>query len=110
IYLIRSGGNDVSYALGGSGTGPFPTDSTAYLTSAANSLATSLKSLQDAGARTIIVEGQAESFPTNNATTRAAKQTYDTALFSGLNSQGVQYTKADINSVRLAIAANPSQY
>ena len=46
LYLISSGGNDVSFATGGTGTGPFPASPSAYLIGAANSLAASLATLQ----------------------------------------------------------------
>jgi len=36
---VSSGGNDISYAIHASGTGPFPSNPQAYVTSAANSLA-----------------------------------------------------------------------
>ena len=110
IYLISSGGNDVSFALGQTGTGPFPTNPTAYVTSAATSLATAVKSLQAAGARYIIVPDLPYSFPTNNAAEQALKLTYSQAQWSALSAAGVSFIPADWNSVRLAILANPSSF
>jgi phospholipase/lecithinase/hemolysin len=110
LYLISSGGNDVSYALGQSGTGPFPSDPNAYITSAANSLVTAIKSLQIAGAQHFIIPNLPFSFPTNDATTQAARKLYTDTLFSSLASQGVNVIQADYNSLRVAISNNPAQF
>jgi len=110
LYLISSGGNDISYALGGSGTGPYPPNPTTYILSAASGLANSIASLQAAGARYFVVPDQAYSFPTNNATERQLKLTYSQALWSDLAAAGVNFIPADFNSVRLAIAANPAAF
>lgn len=55
LYLISSGGNDISFATGNSGAGPFPANPQAYLVSAADSLASEVAKLQAAGARYIVV-------------------------------------------------------
>lgn len=114
IYLISSGGNDVSYALGGTGTGPFPANPTAYLQAAAASLANSVASLQAGGARYFVVPDLPFSFPTGsgagNATTRQARLTYSQALWSDLAASGVNFIPADYNAVRLAIAATPAAF
>ena len=114
LYLINSGANDVSFALGNSGAGPFPADPTAYLVGAANSLAASIAQLQAAGARFIIVPNLPFSFPmgggAGNAETRQARLDYSTALWAGLAANGVNFIPADWNSVRVAIAANPSAF
>jgi outer membrane lipase/esterase len=110
LYLISSGGNDISFALGQTGTGPFPANPTAYVTSAAASLATSVKSLQTAGAKYFVVPDLPFSFPLNNSTERALRLTYSQALWSALAAQGVNFIPADWNSVRVAILANPSSF
>jgi len=114
IYLISSGGNDVSYALGGTGTGPFPANPTAYLQSAAASLSGAVASLQAAGGRYFVVPNLPFSFPpgggAGNATTRQARLTYSQALWSDLAASGVNFVPADYNAVRLAIAATPSAF
>jgi outer membrane lipase/esterase len=110
LYLISSGGNDVTFALGQSGTGPFPSNPTAYLVSAANSLAASVASLQAAGARYVIVPDLAYSFPAADPTAQQLKLTYSQTLWTGLAAAGVNFIPADFNAVRLAIAANPASF
>lgn len=109
LYLIHSGGNDISFASGAAGSGPFPSDPTAYITGSANSLATAIRRLKTAGARTIVVASQAESFGLD-ALQRQLKASHNLALFASLANQGVTVIKADINAIRLAISNNPAQY
>jgi outer membrane lipase/esterase len=114
LYLVSSGGNDVSFAIGDSGVGPFPANPTAYLVGAANSLAVALTQLQNAGARYIIVPDLAFSFPAGggagNGIERQAKLDYSRALWSALSASGVNFIPADWNAVRLAIAADRSAF
>jgi outer membrane lipase/esterase len=114
LYLISSGSNDVSYALGNSGIGPYPLDPSAYLKSAANSLASSVDRLHAAGARYIVVPDLPFSFPTGNsaadATERSARLLYSKALWGDLGADGINFIPADINAVRLAILAKPSAF
>jgi outer membrane lipase/esterase len=112
LYLISSGGNDVSYALGQTGLGPFPSNPSTYLISAANSLATSIASLQSAGARYIIVPDLPYSFPTGaaNANERRLRLLYVQTLWSSLSADGVQFIPADLNAFRLAVASNPAEF
>lgn len=114
IYLINSGSNDVSFARGQSGAGPHPANPTAFLESSAVSLAAAIASLQVAGAQYIVVAGQNYSFPlgggAGNAATRQARLDYMTALWSQLASNGVNFIPADVNAVRLAIAADQTRF
>lgn len=114
LYLISSGANDVSFATGDAGTGPFPANPTAYLVNSANSLAVAVARLKAAGARYFIVPDLPYSFPVGggagNAQTRQARLDYSLALWSGLSAAGVNFIPADWNSVRVAIAANPSAF
>jgi outer membrane lipase/esterase len=117
LYLISSGGNDVTYAIGSpsnGGTGPFPSNPPAYLVSAANSLASSIASLQAAGARYIIVPDLPYSFPTGSAGTnpeeRQLRLLYDQTLWSSLSASGVRFIPADLNAFRLAVASNPAEF
>ena len=112
LYLIYSGDNDIKYALGQSGAGPYPPDPNAYMTTAADDLATAIQSLNTAGAKSIIVSGLAYDYPTGsaNATERALKLLYTNTLWNQLTTLSVPFHRGDIDSVRLAISANPSKY
>jgi phospholipase/lecithinase/hemolysin len=109
LYLIHSGDNDVSYANGDTGTSP-PANPSQYVTQAANDLATAVINLHNAGAQTIIVNGLAYDFPTNDANKRALKLSYSNTLWNLLTMAGVPFFRGDIDKVRVAIAANPSKY
>jgi outer membrane lipase/esterase len=114
LYLISSGGNDVSFAIGSSGAGPFPANPQAYLVSAATSLAGEVAKLQAAGARYIVVPDLPFSFPTGggagNATDRASRLLYSQTLWGSLAANGVNFVPADYNAMRLAIASNPALF
>ena len=106
LYLISSGGNDIIFALSAGG----PANKTAYLQGAAVGLTNSIVKLQAAGARTIIVPGLNYSFPIADPSQQALELAYTKALWSGLAAQGVNFIPGDFNSVRVAIAANPSAF
>jgi outer membrane lipase/esterase len=114
LYLISSGGNDIAFATGNSGNGPFPANPQAYIVSAANSLTAAVANLQASGARYIVVPNQPNSFPMNggagNATVRADRLLYNQTLWTGLAAAGVNFIPADYNAMRLAIAANPASF
>ena len=109
-YYIHSGDNDVSYANGDTGAGPFPADPTAYLANAANDLATAIASLQTAGATKILVATLASSFPGSDPGKQALKAGYNQALLAALANKGVTFVQADINAPRLAFSANPAKF
>ena len=110
LYLIHSGDNDAKYAAGETGTGPYPQDPNAYMTQAADQLATAIQSLHNAGAQSIIVSGLAYDFPKSDPTLTGLKLLYTNELWSKLASLGVPFIKSDVNSVYHAIFANPSLY
>jgi outer membrane lipase/esterase len=114
LYLISSGGNDVSFATGNSGTGPPPADPQGYIVGSANSLASSIATLQAAGARYIVVPDLPFSFPqgggAGNVTQRADRLLYTQTLWWGLHADGVNFVPADYNAMRLAIASNPTLF
>ena len=110
LYLISSGGNDISFALRQTGTGPFPANPTAYVLSAANGLAASIAGLQSAGARYIVVPDLTYSFPVGNRTAQQLKLTYSQTLWNGLAAAGVNFIPADLNSVLLAVVASPASF
>lgn len=99
LYLISSGGNDLGFAFGYTGTGPYPSDPNAYMTSRANSLATAIASLQSAGAKRFVVAMQQQ-----------VTGAYSQALLASLASQGVSVIVADVNAKIVAILKNPAAY
>jgi outer membrane lipase/esterase len=112
LYLVSSGGNDISFATHNSGTGPFPANPQAYIVSAANGLVGAVANLQAAGARYFIVPDLPYSFPigAGNATTRQDRLLYNQTLWSGLADAGINFVPADYNAMRLAIAAKPAAF
>lgn len=110
LFLIGSGGNDVAYALGQSGAGPYPADPNGYILGAASDLATAIAGLRNAGGRFFIVPDLPYSFPLNDPTTQQARLLYSQALWSDIHAAGVNFIPADYNAVRLAIEANPLSF
>ena len=110
LYFIHSGDNDAKYAAGKSGAGPYPPNPSSYMTGAADQLATAIQSLYSAGARHIMVSGLEYDYPSTDANLKALKLLYTQTLWSELTSLGVPFVEADVDSVRLAITANPSLY
>jgi phospholipase/lecithinase/hemolysin len=107
LYLVSSGGNDVGATLdanGGSCSAAAQTD----VQNAARSLANDIKTLQDHGAKYIIVANLPESF--GNMQQRLCRSTYNTALMTGLNSLGVSYAWGDVNGVRSKIEGNAGAF
>ena len=104
LYLIGSGGNDISFALANLPAA----DRTSYVIGAANDLVGGIVQLQVAGARFIVVPDQPQSFGAANV--QALRSTYDDALWGGLAAAHVNFIPADVNSVFKAVAANPSTF
>jgi phospholipase/lecithinase/hemolysin len=103
LYLISSGGNDVSFAL----NNPI-NDPAAYVTGAADSLAAAIATLQQGGARFIIVTNLPESF--GNTNQQMLRHLYNAELMSQLTALGVSFAWADMNSVREQIVAHPDRF
>jgi outer membrane lipase/esterase len=111
LYLISSGGNDVSFAFGPFTTSPAnQADRIAYLQDTANGLADKIAVLRNAGARTIIVPGLHFSFAAGDPQRQAAEFAYTQALWSDLAARGVNFIPADFNSVRVAIEADRAAF
>jgi phospholipase/lecithinase/hemolysin len=114
LYVIHSGDNDVTFAAGDSGNGPFPSNPNDYVIEAAEDLGGDILILKNAGAQHIIVAGLAYDYPTGNGADavnrRALKLLYTQTLFQNLTQIGVPYFPADLDQVRLAISANPANY
>jgi phospholipase/lecithinase/hemolysin len=102
LYVISSGANDVSYALN------YADDPATYLTGVADSLAAAISTLQQGGARYIIVTNQPESFGT--ADQQSYRRLYDAELMSRLADLQVSYVWADMNTLRLQIVGDPARF
>jgi outer membrane lipase/esterase len=107
IFIVDSGGNDISFALGPLSGFDGP-QQTAYIESQATALASSIQNLQLQGAARIIVVGQPESF--GAASFQTARQLYDTTLRNALAAQQVHYAWGDKNQVRKDIVAGPATF
>ena len=104
LYLISSGGNDISFA-----TANLPAGSqSAYVAGAANALVAAIVQLQAAGARTFVIPDTPQSF--GGATTEALRATYNTTLWQGLAAAHVNFVPADINAMYRAAQASPGTF
>jgi outer membrane lipase/esterase len=104
LFLISSGGNDISYAAGN-----LPSAArTPYVIAAANDLVGGIIQLATAGARFIVVPNQAQSF--GGATLEALRTAYDNALWGGLAAARVNFIPADINAVFRAVTSDPPAF
>jgi phospholipase/lecithinase/hemolysin len=101
LYVISSGGNDVAVAL-------TLQDPATEITGVADSLATTIATLQQRGARYIIVTNLPESFGT--ADQKTYRQMYNTELTGKLTALGVHYAWADMNNLRQQIVTNPASF
>jgi outer membrane lipase/esterase len=103
LYLISSGGNDVSYALGQ------PANmQTATVVGAANALVAAIVQLQAAGARTFIIPDTPQSF--GGQPTESLRAAYNTTLWQGLAAAHVNFVPADINAMYRAASASPGTF
>lgn len=115
LYLVAIGANDVAFAADQTrSTANFPifapgsAAATTYLRDQARAGVAAIASLRAAGARYIVVPNEPQSF--GNATVQQYRAVYDNTLWFGLAQAGVNFVPADVNAIRLAIAANPSAF
>jgi outer membrane lipase/esterase len=102
LYLVGSGGNDITYAqdpLNGLNT---LAARQGYLANQAAALATAIASLQSAGAETILVRGLRGSGPLATF--------YTDALRSDLLAAGVDFIFSDVRTLIEGVQANPTLY
>src|SRR3984885_13683200 len=103
LYLISSGGNDISFALG------LPANmQNATVVGAANALVAAIVQLQAAGARTFIIPDTPQSF--GGQPTESLRAAYNTTLWQGLAAARVNFVPADINAMYRAVQASPSTF
>jgi phospholipase/lecithinase/hemolysin len=98
LYLISSGGNDITYAKDNVAAG----DQQAFLSAQASALAIAIQSLQLDGAQHIVVYGAQGS--------GGLAQFWTSQLFGDLNTLNVAYTGADIAGLIQTVENNPTQY
>jgi outer membrane lipase/esterase len=104
LFVVSSGGNDVSYALAGlSGSAQ-----AAYIQQQAANLAAGIQQLQVAGARHIVVANLPASF--GAAPEMVARALYNTSLQSALESAAIEHAWGDVNAVRQRIVADPTAF
>jgi outer membrane lipase/esterase len=99
LYLISSGGNDVTYAQNNFGT---LADQKTFLANQAASLANAIHTLQLAGAQNLVVNGLQGS--------GTLATFYTATLFSDLSGLGVNFIGADIAGLIQNVEANPTLY
>ncbi len=105
LYLIGSGGNDVSLYFGQINASTITSaQGLQNVTQSANDLVGAISRLHAAGARYIIVPNQPQSF--NSATERSLRTAYNNTLWWGLNSAGVDFIPSDFNAVLQGVVAN----
>ena len=98
LYVISSGGNDVTYATDNIA----PANQHMFLSGQASALASEIHTLQMDGANSIVVYGLQSGqglapFMTN-------------ALFTDLKNDGVNFLGIDVAGLIAAVRANPSAY
>jgi outer membrane lipase/esterase len=101
LYLISSGGNDITYANDNFST---LASKQSYLSAQASSLVSQIKSLQTLGAQNILINNLYGGGP------GTLVNFYNQTLVSDLASAGVHYTLADIQSLVNTVEANPTAY
>jgi hypothetical protein len=102
LYVIGSGGNDVTFARDNITTGL--ADQHAYLTAQANALAAAIINLQSKGAQHIIVNG----LPNSGGNPMSLAAFYTNALFTALSGTGV--ILADVAGFTANVEAHPLQF
>ena len=109
LYLIGSGGNDVSLYAGQVGAATITlAQGIQNIVQSANDLVGAIALLHAAGARYIVVPNQPQDFGT--ATEQALRSSYNNSLWWGLAAAGVNFVPSDINAVVQAVAANPASF
>jgi outer membrane lipase/esterase len=120
LYVITSGDNDVNFAVNNPndyfgdpaviGAAAVEANQEAYVLDAADSLASKIASVQaNNNVKYLIVTKLAESFGTP-ALKMQLRAEYNAELKGQLDSLGVQYAWADVNTVRQQVNANPAAF
>ena len=102
LFLISSGGNDITYANNPINNFTTLGSKEAYLMSQASSLVTGIQSLKTAGAQNFLVY--------NLYGTGFLASFYNSTLVSDLAAAGINVTLADIQHLVSTVEANPTAY
>ena len=102
LYLISSGGNDITYANNPANNFTTLDSKKAYLSLQISSLVTGIQSLKTAGAQNFLVY--------NNYGTGTLANFYNSTLVSDLGAAGINFTLADIQSLVSTVVTNPTAY
>ena len=111
LYVISSGGNDVSYVVSQLESSHYdPTQAQACVDDAASKLATAVATLKAQSAKYFIIANQPSSY--GDADTQTYRARYNKMLSADLNSLGVNYAWGKVNAVRKLISnsQNPFQF
>lgn len=103
LYVINVGGNDI-FAVGSGDTGGLP--AATYLANVATTIASSVTTLQAAGARRFLVTG----IPNVSATGFAAQSLLTGALNAIPLATGTTLTRFDYQGFFIALGANPAAF
>jgi outer membrane lipase/esterase len=102
LYLVSSGGNDITYANTPSSGFTSLTDKQNYLSTQITSLVSSIQTLQSLGAQHILIN--------NLYGTNILDTFYNTTLIAELAAAHVNYTLADVALLVQTVEANPTAY
>lgn len=109
LYLIGSGGNDVSLYAGKVANNTITlSQGIQNVTQSANDLASAVEQLKSAGARYLLIPNQPQSF--GSAAEQALRTAYNATLWNGLATAGVNFIPVDWNGMIKAVAANPASF
>jgi outer membrane lipase/esterase len=100
IYLVSSGGNDLTFANGGAFSTLTAKEN--YAGAQAANLITALRTLQSAGAQYIIVQ--------NDFGTGTLSNFYNQTLWTNLSAAGVSFIPADRQAMVRAVQSNPTMF
>lgn len=104
LYLISSGGNDVTFAVNNLAGAA----QTTYVITAGSELVAAIARLAAAGARYIVVPDQPQSF--GDATTQSLRTAYDDTLWDGLAAAHVNFIPVDVNAMYRAVTSDFAEF
>jgi outer membrane lipase/esterase len=102
LYLISSGGNDISYIRDEPGTGA---TRRAFLDAQAHALIEGIETLSDAGARYFVVDSNHGSGGPGTL-----GEYYTQQLWTGLAAAGINFVPADISAMVRGVQADPARF